>query len=312
VYGLIDHVTFDVTATGGSIQSVTITGSPDGTDGGFTPWTRPLTLGSNKAVYVEDCVFNYSSQAEDSIDAYGGGRLVIRFSTFNNISVGFHGTDSGNRRSVFSYEIYNNTFTNNSSTKLRAATLRGGTGVFFNNTYGGTTSWNGITAMVYRACPPLDSSAWQTCNGTNWQIGSTDFKAQASRVASTNGGVKFCSNARDTVCTSDAACGSGGTCSTYFDGSGPGGYACRDQVGRTHDQKLSPLYVWNNGAGDAGTYDGGSSCGSGLSTYLQAGRDYYNDTPMPGYTAYTYPHPLATGGGVTASPNAPTNVRIIR
>jgi hypothetical protein len=25
------------------------------------------------------------------------------------------------------------------------------------------------------------------------------------------------------------------------------------------------------------------------------GRDYFNDTPMPGYTPYAYPHPLTTG-----------------
>ena len=24
--------------------------------------------------------------------------------------------------------------------------------------------------------------------------------------------------------------------------------------------------------------------------------DYFNDTPMPGYTPYTYPHPLVSGG----------------
>ena len=28
---------------------------------------------------------------------------------------------------------------------------------------------------------------------------------------------------------------------------------------------------------------------------LVEGRDYYNNTPMPGYTPYTYPHPLTKG-----------------
>ena len=63
-YGLIDHVMFDVTATGGSVQSVSVIGSPDGTDGGFTPWMRPLTLGTVNAVYIEDSSFTYSTQAE--------------------------------------------------------------------------------------------------------------------------------------------------------------------------------------------------------------------------------------------------------
>ena len=58
VYGLIDHNTFDVTATTGSIQMISIAGSSFSSDGGFTPWTRPLTLGTDKAVYIEDNTFS--------------------------------------------------------------------------------------------------------------------------------------------------------------------------------------------------------------------------------------------------------------
>lgn len=54
--------------------------------------------------------------------------MVIRHNTFNNITVGFHGLDSGGRRLVFWFEVYDNGFTNNSATVLRAATVRGGTG----------------------------------------------------------------------------------------------------------------------------------------------------------------------------------------
>jgi hypothetical protein len=306
VYGVIDNVIFDVTATGGSIQSVSVSGSSDSTDGGFTPWRRPLTLGTNNAVYIEDSTFTYSNQYEDAVDGYGGARLVIRNNTFNSVSVGFHGTDSGNRRSIFSWEIYNNTFTNNSATTLRGATLRGGTGAIFNNTYGGSRGvWYGFTVMAYRACQPLDQSAWGSCNGTNWQIGSTDFSSDASRTCSLTGGVKFCSIARDTVCTTDSTCSAigGGTCSTFFDGTGLGGYPCRDQVGRTHNQVLAPIYAWNNGGLALGPYDGGGACGLGLSTYIQSGRDYYDATPMPGYSPYTYPHPLRV-----SSPAPPTSV----
>jgi hypothetical protein len=298
VYGLIDHVTFDVTATSGSIQSVSVTGSPDGTDGGFTPWARPLALGTDQAVTIEDDAFNYGTVDEDCIDAYGGARLVVRHNTFRSAHIGFHGFDSGNRRSVFSYEIYGNTFTNDSTTTFRGATLRGGTGVLYDNAYGGTHgSWYDVTMLVYRACPPLDQSAWGACDGTSWELGATDFSAQASRTASVGGGVKFCSLARDTLCRTDTDCAGsgGGTCSTYVDGSGPGGYACRDQIGRTHDQALSPVYGWNNGSVHLGTYDGGYGCGLGLANYLQSGRDYIDGTPMPGYAAYAYPHPLVGG-----------------
>lgn len=296
VYGLIDHVTFDVT-NGGSVQSISVGGSPDGTDGGFTPWMQPLTFGTVNAVYIEDNTFNYGSAPEDAIDAYGGARFVIRHNVFNGAHIGFHGFDSGNRRSMFSVEVYSNSFINNSGGHYRAGTMRGGTGVWFNNSYTGNSPWDGITLMAYRACG-LDQSGWGACNGTNWQLGSTDFSSNASRTSSTNGGVKFCSAKRDNVCTSDTACTAigGGTCSTFVDGAGTAGYACRDQVGRTHDQALAPVYAWNNGSITLGTYSGGGACnGGGLSNYLLAGRDYIDNTVKPGYVAFAYPHPLQSG-----------------
>jgi len=36
--------------------------------------------------------------------------------------------------------------------------------------------------------------------------------------------------------------------------------------------------------------------GAGNHKLQQKGRDYYNNTPMPGYKPYTYPHPLVSGG----------------
>ena len=298
IYGVIDHNTFDVTATDGSIQMISPSGSPDSTDGGFTPWMRPLSLGSINAVFIEDNTFNYGSIAEDCIDSYGGSRIVIRHNTFNNSHIGFHGTDSGNRRSLFSFEIYENTFNNNTSSTFRAATVRGGTGVVYNNKYGGSHgTWYGVILMVYRGTG-LDQSTWGACNGTNWEIGSTDFKSNASRQSSTNGGVKFCSLDRDRVCTSDSTCSaaSAGTCSTYFDGSGNAGYPCRDQPGRTHNQALEPVYAWGNTGGvDIGVYDGGT--GANIGNYLQSDRDFVNSSSAkPGYTAFTYPHPLQSGG----------------
>ena len=254
-FGLIDHVTFDVTSATGSIQSVAVFGSAEGTDAGFTPWMSALSLGSSNAVYIEDSTFNYGSVDEDCVDAYGGARLVIRHNAFNNAHVGFHGFDSGDRRSAFSWEMHDNVFTNNSATQFRGMTIRGGTGVIYNNTYTGSKAWYDITAMLYRACPPLDQSKWGTCDGTSWELGSTNFATDASRTASVGGGVKFCSTARDTVCTTDSTCTAigGGTCSTYLDGAGTAGYACRDQPGRTHNQVLSPMYAWNNGTVALGT-----------------------------------------------------------
>jgi hypothetical protein len=56
------------------------------------------------------------------------------------------------------------------------------------------------------------------------------------------------------------------------------------------NQASEPCYSWNNTNRDDGS-SFGFTLGAGGSTIL-AGRDYFNDTQMPGYTPYTYPHPL--------------------
>jgi hypothetical protein len=49
---------------------------------------------------------------------------------------------------------------------------------------------------------------------------------------------------------------------------------------------LEPFYCWSNNLNGA--------VGEVASSYpgIQAGRDFYNDTPKPGYLQFTYPHPL--------------------
>ena len=319
VWGLIDNNTFDDTAGSGSIQQIAFLGSSDGSDGGFTPWTLPTTLGTANAVYIEDNVFNNNgNQAEDIIDGYGGVRYVIRHNTFNDKGIGFHGTDSGNRRSLHSAEIYNNIFVNNGGSNTYAIRFRGGTGVIFNNTASGSKQIGGIEFWSYRSCPRdgSDTSGWQACNGTNWELGSTSFSTNESRQASTSGGVRFCSGDRDLVCTTDSTCSSAGkgTCSTYLDGSAASGYMCRDQVGTGHGQVSMPIYVWNNTGMSAGANDGPASCSPSTlvsSSIIVRGRNFVdNGTPMPGYVPYVYPHPLQGSGADSGRPTAPTNLAV--
>jgi hypothetical protein len=72
-------------------------------------------------------------------------------------------------------------------------------------------------------------------------------------------------------------------------------------VAWTH-QALEPCYSWNNLCNGAQVDMQG---GIGPPT-IQANRDYFNRTRMPGYVPYTYPHPLVSG-----SPSSPTNLRIL-
>jgi hypothetical protein len=313
VYGLIDHNMIDVTAASGSVQSISIFGASIGSDGGHTPWRQPLTLGTDKAVYVEDNVVTYNTAdtgVEDALDAYAGARFVVRYNQINNISMGHHGTDSGSQRSPVSYEVYNNRFTNNSTTKVRGWTVRGGTGVFFNNTYGGTipTGWNDVTLLNYRACS-ANGFSWQKCNGTNWELGSTDLSSDLSRTCSTSGGVRFDGTNKETLGSE------GGNFTRYFDGSGTGGYPCRDQPGMAPGQAVEPIYFWNNMGVSIGAWNMGdtSNCnGLGIDNYIRSGRDYIDNgtTPKPGYAAYTYPHPLQAGQSNTTPPAAPSGLAV--
>lgn len=286
IYGLIDHCTFDNTAGSGSVQLLSIWGSQDGSDNGFTPWKRALTFGTENAVYIEDCAFTAANQDESIQDAYGGARYVFRYNTVNNGEVGGgHGTDSGERRSTHSFEIYNNTYINNSATRIRGGTVRGGTGVFYNNTYGGTGgAWYPITLMYYRACPGLDQSHWGSCDGTIWRLDS----ATSPNVCSTGGGYAFDATDKETLGAY------GGSFTRGFDGTGTGGYPGRDQPGFTTGQVSEPIYMWSNGSMTMDIYDGGTSPSPALSNYILSGREYIDNgsTPKPGYTSYTYPHPL--------------------
>jgi hypothetical protein len=71
-------------------------------------------------------------------------------------------------------------------------------------------------------------------------------------------------------------------------------------------QALEPVYSWNNKLNGSNVNIGASNAPT-----LQENRDYFNNTPMPGYTPYTYPHPLVTGVPAPPAPPAPpTNLRV--
>lgn len=431
-WGLIDNNTFDITATAGSIHAIEGYGGTTGAgDGGFPAWAASASpIGTDNALFVEQNHFNESTQlagVEVCIDGFAGVFYVIRYNVFTNCQPGWHGTDSGSYRSALGGEVYNNTYTNNSSTTYRPATVRGGTIIAHDNTFNGShTAWNGYTLQYFRVAPSpvvtgtdglpytvklthtsdstnkpitgsnfatywllggLSATTWATstsytvknptstwggCDGTNWDLtgtgvtfpgtrvsrnasggtvgattdsagyssGSTTVTLAAAGTGNIAGGdylVFAGSNTIYVVTVGDADVSNGGTISftpglnitlsaaphaisdggfrfddatnslvaakdgthnTYLDGSGTGGSPCRDQIGRGPRQMLSPAYNWNDSGGSPapvlGTFDAYNQ--TGLDSLVQSGRDYYNATPMPGYVAYTYPHPLQGGG----------------
>jgi len=66
---------------------------------------------------------------------------------------------------------------------------------------------------------------------------------------------------------------------------------------------LEPSYSWNDIYKPTGAHVNFSVNASNVTTQ-KVGRDFYNNTPMPGYKVYTYPHPLVSG----LAP--PSNLRI--
>lgn len=74
-------------------------------------------------------------------------------------------------------------------------------------------------------------------------------------------------------------------------------YPVPRQIGQNHNGTnyfTDPIYIWGN-TGTVGFGEGwgwGNPCGFNWSDYFKWGRDAINGTPKPGYTPYTYPHPL--------------------
>jgi hypothetical protein len=141
--GLIDHV--ELRDNGGvGVEVDDVEPTDDGIDG-TTSWSRPLSLGTANAVYVEDCTITRSDPAltgfGEDVASNRGSRYVVRHTTFtntiSNVFVGqldAHGNCNAQARGSRSYEVYDNDFTvtgSDSTTKIMA--VRGGDGVGFGN-----------------------------------------------------------------------------------------------------------------------------------------------------------------------------------
>ena len=170
LWGVIDHNVF----TGDHKQALIIFHDKWGGVGGYgdNSWAQPSSLGTERAIFIEDNVFNDDhAQGAGAFDAFAGARLVFRY---NKLSfIGSHGTESGGRfRGIRQFEIYGNTFTSQTNGSGSAFYLRGGTGVVFNNTY--LCKNNDCIYNPYNALIAVENdrdrdkfSPWGTCDGTS-------------------------------------------------------------------------------------------------------------------------------------------------
>ena len=251
-----------------------------------TSWTTPSTFGSADASGNQNLYFetNTVKNVLEAIDTDDNGRLVVRYNTFTNSGVGSHGADTSSFGGRY-YEAYKNTFVFDTTpvcpgdlpTNINFfLTLRGGTALIHDN-----------------VIPRLTSAAW----GSKAEVA---FFAEMTRRSA---GAYACWGTRT-----------------------PGGYPAPRQsgwgytTGRTQAsttgvfQDLEPIYLWNNsGAGNHSSpavLDYPNECGAAApsaTSYVVSGRDYFTSTAKPGYSPYTYPHPLAAGVG---SPSTPASLTL--
>ena len=158
--GVIDNGTFQMNLGSGA-KAIRLFGAVAAAKG--APFSRPLELGTEKFIFIEDCTFNFSAKEDGAFDAFAGTRYVFRHNTVNNTLVHHHGADSGGFRGVHSFEIYNNTF-DNTAASMRSLFFRSGTGVVFGNTW--TGNYTEPNVANFRSRPQV-FAPWGQCDGSS-------------------------------------------------------------------------------------------------------------------------------------------------
>jgi len=227
-------------------------------------WAQPLGLGTNNAMFIEDCAFTYT-EFSNAVDANYGGRYVFRHNTVTDAYVEAHAVQ-GKNRSVRSWEIYDNIIRQKNRSMWVPFFMRGGTGVIFNNVVEGEWTIAGIAVDYRRACEYFAVPGW--ADGTSPWDGNSVPGVSAYP-------------ARDQI---------GRSTDSFL-------WVDSDSDGDFNDesipsQALDPAYCWNNKHNGENVVFFEHSCVVSQDLY-QENRDYYNNVQRPGgYTPYTYPHPL--------------------
>jgi peptidoglycan hydrolase-like protein with peptidoglycan-binding domain len=226
-------------------------------------WTDPSQYapGTGYGIYLEDNTFN--AGGVEVVDLNYGGAYVVRYSTINNGgNLAVHGADSGDRAGGY-IEVYNNTFSfldNSGSKRDMSVIMRGGSALIFSN----------VITGAYNSTFKLQN--WRSTFGVNGFLSPfhTDNKNR-------------CQHNSVNLLDSDVS-------------PEDTGWPCKDQIGRGPNQMSTPSYEWNNvwNQGVAQFTVNNNLGGTNPSTYdhVKNDRDYFNNTCKPGYTPYTYPHPL--------------------
>jgi hypothetical protein len=254
-------------------------------DGSWAAPTTPGMLAGASAMYFEDnWMTNTDPVAANFFDGFTGARWVIRHNFMQYGSSTSHGTESGGRRrSIRWQEVYENTYDLQGKAIDYVAWFRGGSGVMFNNR---VINSGGVNSMGKRAmCRDAGSCGFAVNTFQPWS--------------------NPCDGTKPYDQNTDAT-----------------GYMCVDQPGSGQSIDLrdqltppgkpanvsEPIYVWGNTINGASDNCGNFGCLNN-GEHAQIQRDVKIGVARPGYTPYTYPHPLI-GGTDTTPPAPPSNVRV--
>ena len=287
-WGLIDHCEFQNSASGGvEIMHIEIDTSFYNADkpykyGSGYDWSLPIDWGTEKAVYIEDNIFNapYAEGAGHPFDTASGGRVVFRYNTVTGGGPLMH-PPKNNSIGVIKYEIYGNSLNAGSYTGFYPFTVQGGgTGVVYNNQWNGWSApWNALNLQERRVSTTESGSTLYSCDGTqghdgNIERGGWPCFAQVGRGP--GGGsepVYAWNNGVEAGCTKE-------------------GGICTDTVKLIATGNKIESYIKNT-------------------PHSNGEVDFVNNgnTPKLNYVPYVYPHPLTKVTSIEIG--APVNVRYI-
>ena len=279
-HGLIWNCSFDNSLWSANVEGIQVKISANADNGS---WSTNSTMGMDDTngttnFYVEDCDFHAYLTAMDFDD---NSRAVVRYNSIDNCSMGNHGADTSNI-GVRHFELYDNelifdNFGSNCEPQQDVQWffwVRGGTGVITDNILPSITSQCGGT----KSNIPL--SVLNTRRDSGPYCCWTTYPAPHQPGQGYGNGAVLHS-------FSDSPCAAGDFSYYIF---------------------AEPIYIWNN-TGTAGNStalneDTTDQCSNNqhVADYIQEGRDYIIGL-KPGYTKFTYPHPLR-GASPAPTPTA--------
>ena len=340
VIGVMDHNTF-IRAVNSGDTVIVHDNFWNGGILGDASWTDATQFGSDRFLFLEDNVFrNNGGGLHGVTDSYGGARFVVRYNQIFDEEVYTHGTESNGRaRGTRALEVYNNNFVGTDRNRF-VGQMRSGVVLFHDNTVNGY--WTGLTRFTLNAYRAQDVFfPWDGADGTSqWDINTGPFdsgtaSAGGNHTVSVSGApwtanqwagftirrdaggspgfAEIASNTTNTITFNGGVFGSlnfnaGDTFKIYkvnqaidscgrAEGSLITGNPPVKSAG-WNDQVTEPCYAWNNISGGTQQilFDRGN-------LVIRPGEHYFDNTPMPGYVPYTYPHPLVGGGNPTPTPS---------